>query len=121
MSKSELTCHSTTYLASLLLIEMMNLNQANQNSLVATNPLPETYKQVRSFMKATRIADWNVPNAAQYCSLSPSRLRASFRENMQMSLCSYLQQYRLMNAARELKATSKSLTEVSERSGYDSA
>lgn len=120
MAKDALTRHSTIYIASLLLIEMMNNDPLKWDQVIANNPLPETYQLVRSFMKVSRVTDWNISNAAEFCSLSPSRLRARFKDEMQMSLGSYLQHCRLMQAAKELKTSNYSLTKISERTGYDS-
>ncbi|WOO40630.1 AraC family transcriptional regulator [Rubellicoccus peritrichatus] len=120
MAKSDLVRNSTPYVASLMLVEMIDNNQADHDRPFANNPLPDAYKRVRAFMKATDSADWNISNAAKYCNLSASRLRVLFKESMQMSLGSYFQHCRLMNAAKELKTTNKSLTELSEQSGYDS-
>lgn len=120
MAKDDLTRHSTIDIASLLLIEMMNNDPMKRDHSIVENPLPETYQLVRSFMKVTRVADWNISNAAQFCHLSPSRLRARFKNNMQMSLGSYLKHCRLMQAAKELKTTNQSLAKISERTGYES-
>jgi len=120
MAKDALTRHSTIYIGSLLLIEMMNNDPMKRDHAIAKNPLPETYQLVRSFMKVTCVAEWNISNAAQFCNLSPSRLRARFKDNMQMSLGSYLQHCRLMQAAKELKTTNRSIAKISERSGYES-
>lgn len=120
MAEDELKRHSTITIASLLLIEMMNNDPMPQEHSIAKNPLPETYQLVRNFMKVTRVADWNISNAAEFCNLSPSRLRARFKNNMQMSLGSYLQHCRLMQAAKELKTTTRSIAKISERSGYES-
>lgn len=120
MAEDELVRHSTIYIASLLLIEMMNNDPMKRDHAIAKGRLPETYQLVRNFMKVTRVADWNISNAAQFCHLSPSRLRARFKNNMQMSLGSYLQHCRLMEAAKELKTTKKSIAKISERSGYES-
>lgn len=120
MAKDELTRHTTIYLASLMLIEMVNNSPIKRVHPISQKSLPETYKLVRDFMKATSVANWNISNAAQFCNLSASRLRARFKDNMQMSLGSYLQHCRLMEAAKELKTTNKSIAQISERSGYES-
>lgn len=103
------------YLLSLLLLALDRTPGAS-----ATPGASSTFLAVNRLLKERPDHAWTVAEVARGTGYSPGHLRFLFRNEVKISIGSYIRRYRVLRAARLLQATPLRIGEVADQCGFDS-
>lgn len=103
-----------------LLGEMSFLPSQKESSLMNLSTESELVIEVQRYIFDNMSKKIVIPDIASHCAYSPSRLRALFKDNTDISLGSYIIQVRLNTAARMLAQTPLPVGEIAEKCGFAS-
>jgi AraC-like DNA-binding protein len=105
-------------------------NMALQNLLVELylgrerREQSEAYRYIRELteqLRDTPDAPWTVTRMAEYCNLSPSRFRVVFRAVTGIAPKTYLDRFRIQQAAEALVQGDESIAAIADRCGFPDA